>query len=265
MPILNAVEAPEFQGPADAYAALKQALTDARAAWHDAARGVFDYRGYAASAEYRGLAAATAALGAFACDTLGIGKRLPFWLNVYNALVLQGVVASQLWRGARLSREFFAETRFLVGGHEFSLDDIEHGLIRANAPRFRAMRRQMAAGDPRLKLAPYLFDERAHFALHSACRSSPPLRVYGKDSLPGLLEEAACEYVTAHARVEEGGAILRVPQVFQWYEGDFGGEEGVRHFVINRLEREEDIEAIERRRGRCALRYFEFDWTLNSR
>jgi len=264
MPVLNEVEAPEFQGPADPYAALKQALADARAAWYDAQQNTFDYRGFGASAEYRGLAAAAAALGAFACETLGVGKRLPFWLNVYNALVLQAVVAGALWAAARLSKDFFTGAKFIVGGHEFSLDDIEHGLIRANAPRFRAMRRQMAAGDPRLKFAPYLFDERAHFAMHSACRSAPRLRVFGEDSLPGLLEEAACDYVRDHVRVEQGGAVLRAPKLFHWYERDFGGESGVRNFIVNRLEREEDLEAIERRRGRCALRYSDFDWTLNS-
>jgi len=264
MPVLNEVEAAEFQGPDDAYAALKQALADARAAWYDAHGNRFDYQGFGASAECRALAAAAAGLGRFACGALAIGKRLPFWLNVYNALVLQAVVAGRLWGAGRLSRGFFAEAKFVVGGHELSLDDIEHGLVRTNAPRFGAMRRQMAAGDPRLKLAPYLFDERAHFALHSACRSAPRLRVYGKDSLAGLLEEAACDDLRDQVRLEERGAVLRVPRIFQWYERDFGGEEGVRNFVINRLERAEDIDAIERRRGRCALRYAEFDWTLNA-
>ncbi len=59
--------------------------------------------------------------------------------------------------------------------------------------------------------------------------------------------------------------MLRVPKIFQWYESDFGGPGGVRAFVIDRLEHEADIEALERRGGRCALRYLEFDWTLNQR
>ena len=265
MPVLNAVEAVDFQGSGDPYAALKQALADARAAWYDAAANTFDYRGFAGSAEYRALAWASAGLGEFATGTLSIGKRLPFWLNVYNALALQAVVARGLAGAGRLAKGFFADSCFVVGGHEFSLDDIEHGLIRGNAPRFRALRRQMPEGDHRLALAPYVFDERAHFAMHSACRSSPCLRVYGKDTISGALEDAACDYVREHVRVEEGGAVLRVPKLFQWYEPDFGSEAGVREFVINRLEREEDIEALDRRGGRCVLRYQDFDWTINQR
>ncbi len=264
MPVLNAVEAPDFQAPGDAPAALAQALEDARSAWYDAAANVFDYRRFAASDEYRSLAEAAARLAPFDCAQLGVGARLPFWLNVYNALVLHSVVATGFSGVARLSKEFFVESRYLAAGHEFSLDDIEHGLIRNNAPRFRSMRRQMAAGDPRLALAPFLFDERTHFALHSACRSSPRLRVYRKDGLVAALEDAACDYVRDHVRVENDGAVLQVPKLFQWYAADFGDEEGVRGFVIDRLERAEDVAALERRGGRCALRYLEFDWTLNA-
>ncbi|MGH8703888.1 MAG: DUF547 domain-containing protein, partial [Burkholderiales bacterium] len=243
MPVLNAVEAPDFQAPGDVPAALAQALEDARSAWYDAPANAFDYRRFGDAREYESLFAAAARLAAYDCTRLRVGERLPFWINVYNALVLHAVVARGLSGAARLTKEFFVDAEYMVAGHEFSLDDIEHGLIRCNAPRFRAMRRQMAAGDPRLALAPYLFDEQAHFALHSACRSSPRLRVYGKDSLAGALEDAACDYVREHVSVEEGGAALRVPKIFQWYERDFGGEDGVRAFVINRLERVEDIEA----------------------
>ena len=264
MPILNALEAASDQGVSDPYAALKQALEDTRSAWYDAGRNTFDYRGFGRSAEHVALSAASAALGDFACERLGIGKRLPFWLNAYNALVLQAVVAREAAGVGRLDKDFFVESKFVISGHEFSLDDIEHGLIRINAPRFFAMRKQMPEGDLRLAFAPLVFDERAHFALHSACRSSPRLRVYGKDSLAAALEVAACDYVRDHASVEDGGATLRVPKIFQWYESDFGGKEGVRAFVINRLERAEDIEALDRRGGRCTLRHLDFDWTLNA-
>ncbi len=265
MASLDGVGAREVQEPADAYAALKRALAAAHAAWYDPQANVFDYRAFQGSAERRVLAEASGALGEFPCGQLAVGKRLPFWLNVYNALALEAVAALGAALAARLGKDFFAQSRLVVGGHAFSLDDIEHGLIRGNAPRFLGMRRQMPAGDPRLAFAPYVFDERAHFALHSACRSSPPLRIYGRESLGAVLEEAACDYVRRHARLEEDGAVLRVPKLFQWYAPDFGGEEGVRAFVANRLEREEDIEALDRRGGDCALRYAEFDWSLNQR
>ena len=147
----------------------------------------------------------------------------------------------------------------------FSLDDIEHGLLRADTPPKRGARRPMREDDPRNALAPILFEESVHFALYSACRSSPVLAVYGRDVLERELEAAARRYLGTHVRLANGGATLFVPKIFDWYESDFGGTDGVRAFVIARLERDEDVDAVDRRGGRVALKYEEFDWTLNSR
>lgn len=265
MPVLNPIEAADRGALGDLPAALAGGLSAAREAFYDAQGNRFDYARFARSAELESLRATAGALAAFDCARLGVGARLPFWLNVYNALGLHAVAAQGGSAPARLDKDFFTDSKYRIAGHEFSLDDIEHGLIRINAPRFRGMRGQMPARDPRLALAPYLFDERSHFAMHSACRSSPRLHVWAQDALGAMLETAARDYVREHARVEDGGAVLRVAKIFQWYQGDFGGEDGVRAFVIDRIESEADIEVLERRGGKCALRYAEFDWTVNQR
>lgn len=264
MPVLNPIENGDERTVGDPPAALASALTAARGAFYDAAGNRFDYLGFARSDELAELVAVAEALADYDCARLPIGARLAFWLNVYNALALHAVAAR---RGAalRLDKDFFVQAKYEIAGYEFSLDDIEHGLIRCNAPRFRSLRRQMPAGDPRLAFAPALFDERAHFALHSACRSSPRLRVYERAGLDSALEQATCEYVREQTRVQNGGAALLVPKIFQWYAADFGGEAGVRAFVIGCLDREEDVDAIDRHGARCALRYADFDWTVNQR
>jgi hypothetical protein len=39
----------------------------------------------------------------------------------------------------------------------------------------------------------------------------------------------------------------------------------VRSFVIARLERDEDVDAVDRKGGRVPVKYLEYDWALNSR
>jgi hypothetical protein len=264
MPVLNSIEERARPLIGDAPAALHAALSGACAAHYRPNEHAFDYRRFADSPEFEALAAAARALADFECATLGVGRRLPFWLNAYNALVLHAVVARSAYAGVRAMRDFFSDSRYVIGGHEFSLDDMEHGLLRVNAPRSRAGAKPFHAGDPRHALAPYLFDERAHFALYSACRSSPPPAAYAAAGFDAALEDAARAYLAAHVRVADGGATLVVPKLFDWYSADFGGEGGVRDFVIARLQRDEDIEAVDRRAGRVRLRYAEFDWTLNA-
>ena len=96
-----------------------------------------------------------------------------------------------------------------IGAHAYSLDDIEHGLLRGNVAKQGRSRPPMQRGDPRLEYMPIVFDERMHFALHSACRSSPPLRVFDGGKLDRQLEEASGRLRAAQrARRERRGAVI---------------------------------------------------------
>jgi hypothetical protein len=266
MPILNPNDE-EFTGElaADPPVALRSALEEARSVHYDAGHNSFDYPGFARSPEYEELRAAAESLAHFDCSALGIGQRLPFWLNVYNALVLHAVVVRGVTDSVRSVGDFYGESKYEVGGLEFSLDDVEHGLLRANEPARRGARRPMRDDDPRQRLAPILFDERVHFAMYSACRSSPWLETFTEGGLDVQLESATRRYLSAHIRLDPGCKALRVPKIFDWYEADFGGAEGVRSFVITRLERDEDVDAVDRKGGRVPVKYLEYDWSLNSR
>ena len=88
--------------------------------------------------------------------------------------------------------------------------------------------------------------------------------VFAETGLDAQLEAAARRYLGAHVRLANGGTALYLPKLFDWYEADFGGTQGVRAFVIARLERDEDVDAVDRRGGRVALKFQEFDWALNS-
>jgi hypothetical protein len=264
MPVLNAIEMGSAAAAGDAPELLAEALHAAAAAHYDADGHRFDYARFANSHEFVLLRAVARGLAAFDCASLRIGLRLAFWLNVYNALVLHAVVARRARDGVRALGDFFSASRYMVGGHAFSLDDIEHGLLRVNAPRIAFGAPPLARDDPRGAFTPYVFDDRVHFAMYSACRSSPPLAAFRAEALDQALEQTSRGYVARHARVEDAGGTLVAPRVFQWYAADFGGEDGVRQFIIARLPNEADVDAIDAAGGRPRLRYAGFDWSLNA-
>ncbi|MGH8709404.1 MAG: DUF547 domain-containing protein, partial [Burkholderiales bacterium] len=183
MPVLNPIEQGARAAGSDAPELLAAALSGACAAHYDAARHAFDYLRFAESPEYAELRVVARALADFDSAALRIGLRLAFWLNVYNALVLHAVVARRAFAGVRALGDFFAASQYVIGGHVFSLDDIEHGLLRVNAPRLGFGAAPLRRDGPRYALAPYVFDERVHFAMYSACRSSPAPAAYAAADL----------------------------------------------------------------------------------
>lgn len=264
MPVLNAIEQGSRARAWDAPVLLANALREACTAHYDPGRHCFDYAKFAQSPAYAALRFAARALADFDCASLRIGLRLAFWLNVYNALVLHAVVTRDARGGVRALADFFPGSQYVIGGHVFSLDEIEHGLLRVNAPRPGLGARLLRRDDPRLKLAPYVYDERVHFAMYSACRSSPAPAAYPAEGLGESLERATREYLAGHVRLGADGATLVVPKQFEWYAEDFGGERGVFEFVAARLQGEAELQAVERLGLKLRLRYAEFDWTLNA-
>lgn len=263
MPVLNPIEQGAGAANGDAPQLLAAALSGACAGHYDAARHTFDYARFADSPEYAELRLAARALADFDCAALRIGLRLAFWLNVYNALVLHAVVARRAFAGVRKLADFFTASQYMVGGHVFSLDEIEHGLLRMNAARIAFGAKPLRRDGPRYALAPYMFDERVHFAMYSACRSSPALAYYPAPELAELLERATCRHLAQHVRLAPGGNALIVPRVFDWYAADFGGRRGVLEFILSRTEDQAVAAAAERNGLGLRLRYAAFDWTLN--
>ena len=244
---------------------LAGALQAAKAAHFDADGAVCDYAALAASRERGRLAACLADLEAFDPKRVRIPAQTAFWVNVFNAGVLRDVPELELADSVRDVEEFFERPRLRIGGQLYSLDDVEHGLLRGNLPKYGRSRPPMPRDDPRLAYVPIAYDERIHFAMHSASRSSPPLRVFDGGQLDTQFEEAATWYVRHSVRIEAAGALVVIPRLLRWYAADFGGERGLVEFVLTHIDDDAAVDMVDRRRGRVKLQYADFDWTLNRR
>lgn len=244
---------------------LAEALEAVRAAHFDGRGAACDYPALAASAERARLAVCLDELGSFDIRRVQIPAQMAFWINLFNGGVLRDAVELRRVASAREVQAFFERPRLALGAYRYSLDDIEHGVLRGNVPKQGARRPPMRREDPRLEYMPVLFDERMHFALHSACRSSPPLRVFDGGRLDRQFEDAAADYVRHHVRVEQGGKVIVVPRLFGWFTEDFGGERGIVDFVVARIDDEKLVEMVDRRLGSVKLLYSDFDWRLNAR
>ena len=59
--------------------------------------------------------------------------KLAFWLNVYNGMTNYAIVCFQIENSMKELPDLFKRRFFSVSGIDFSLDDIEHGVLRRNA------------------------------------------------------------------------------------------------------------------------------------
>src|SRR5262245_25588726 len=100
------------------------------------ADGRVDYVALAGSAELAEARDAARRLAGVRLETLRErGERLAFWINVYNALVLHGIVGLGVRRSVARAWNFFGRAAFRVDGFVLSADDVEHGVLRGNRRR----------------------------------------------------------------------------------------------------------------------------------
>jgi hypothetical protein len=188
----------------------------------------------------------------------GRRERTAFWINVYNALVIDAVISFGVRDSIREAPGFFHRAAYRVGPYRLALNEIEHGLLRGNRPLFARLPSPFPDGDPRAALGPGMLDPRVHFALNCGTRSCPPLAFYEAARLDEQLDAAAASFINGGGVRLEDDAVVLSP-LFSFYEEDFGGAEGARGWALRYLE---DAEL----RARLMAHPFltgEYDWSLN--
>lgn len=192
-------------------------------------------------------------------------QRLAFWINLYNALVIDAVIAygvqkSVTERMAGLA--FFRAAAYNVGGARFSCDDIEHGVLRANRGSPFIPGVQFRTNDRRRNAVVAELDVRIHFALNCASRSCPPIGVYAADQIDAQLDLATANFIAIDTEIDRVRNELMISQIFNWYKEDFGGPEGVLGFVLKYLPDDERRAWIDSQQT-VRLAYKPYDWGLN--
>jgi len=126
-------------------------------------------------------------------------EKLAYWLNVYNATAMKMVIDEYPIKSIRDIYDPWKRKVFKSQGVRYSLDDIEHGILR----KFN---------DPRI-----------HFLLNCSSVSSPRLwnRAYSAENIDRALEERTREFINDPQRNQISSDMVRVSQIFDWYKEDF--------------------------------------------
>ena len=178
--------------------------------------------------------------------------RMAYWINAYNAFVIHAVLRAYPLESVRdmklgFGLLFFKRALFVAGGKRYSLDDIEHGILR----------RQFA--DPRI-----------HFAVNCASLSCPSIRrePYAAERLEEQLEEAAREFIGKEDNVWMRGDVLFLSKIFDWYGEDFLkalGRDGLENptladYVVRYLP---EATAARVRQEQPRIEFYGYNWSLN--
>ena len=182
-------------------------------------------------------------------DFTDADARLALWLNAYNAIAISQVLEVYPIASIRpkvlgipnwLSfLDFFTRSNTIIGGKKYSLNQIEHAILR---PEF---------AEPRI-----------HFALVCASVGCPLLRrgAYFPESVRTQLEADASRFIhnPDKVRYDAQKKTLYLSKIFKWYEEDFVKAAGsVGEYVGGYLGPEAAVG------DGWAIVFLPYDWNLN--
>lgn len=202
-------------------------------------------------------------------DGLSENDKKAFFINLYNALTIHGLARQETLPDSVLNiQQFWKKTSYNVAGHNYSLDDIEHGILRGNKPHPSSMNPQFKPGDPREKFVCTL-DPRIHFALVCGAVSCPAINVYSAANIDKALDDATKNFcrqeVSMFTEVDE----IWLSKIFQWYLDDFGKTDldiikwTIPYLELSIQQRAWTLLAKLQSYGTVDVKYNEYDWRLN--
>ena len=164
--------------------------------------------------------------------------KMAFYINAYNYFAIKVIIDNKPKNSIRdigsILSPVWKKKVGQIGGEPVSLDGIEHGVL-------------MKMKEPRL-----------HFALVCASLSCPDLRkeVYRAKDLEKQLEEQVKVFLFNGTKgLKVAGGELIISRIFDWYEDDFGGYNGVLSFVQKYRPELKEYDSYD---------VFDYNWSLNT-
>lgn len=264
--ILNQGQAPAATNQLEIAAELKHLMNLMRGAFFNTAEGRIAYEQMAQSSLYKQYRDCTRQLQNFDLASLeNRDEQLAFWINLFNVLVIHGVIELGVVDSVKEVPRFFRRIAYTIDGCEFSADDIEHGILRNNHRYPHSLLRPFAAGDPRRRFIVEPPDPRIHFALVCASSSCPPIEIYRAETLEEDLRISGQTFLNAGGiHIDGDNRRVRLSKVFQWYGSDFGSTDEERlRFIAPYLYEKQDREFMLAEARRLRIDYLDYDWRLN--
>jgi len=245
---------------------LKNQMNILRGAYFDIMQSRVAYEQMDASKTYREYVELSYSLKEMDLDQLKTRQeKLAFWINLYNVIVIHGVIELGIKDSVKEVGNFFRRIQYNIGGMLFCPDDIEHGILRGNSRLTKSSSKLFKKKDQRLNFLITPVDPRIHFALVCASSSCPPIDVYTAENLDKELSIAGKTFLNAGGLVlDQKRNRVSLSKIFKWYGQDFGKTLAERlEFIAPYLYSKEDREFIEHNSSTIEVSYQDYDWRLN--
>lgn len=209
--------------------------------------------------------------------TLTNNGKLAFFINLYNALIIHAycVIGAPANTPSDRSQFFSGKSGayYSIGGYNFSPDDIEHGILRANSPHPSNTNDSSyySKSDPRSQLSVAALDPRIHFVLSCGASSCPPIKILTEGNIDEALSLASESYLSNEVMYNANNHCFHLPKLLLWYGRDFipqsSRDDSSNLILLNQIyklmNKERELDDILRNNKTISIAFNDYNWDPN--
>lgn len=148
-------------------------------------------------------------------------EKKAFWINVYNAVTNYWVIKKKIKKSITERPLLVICAKVEIGGYRFSLDDIEHGVLRKNRHSLYKLWKQFGKKDPRQAFVVEKLDARVHFGLNCGAKSCPAIAFYSPKLIAQQLTIAEESFAEQEFLVDHQNKVINCSRIYWMYKKDF--------------------------------------------
>jgi len=212
-----------------------------------------------------------------------------FWINIFNVFAIHIQIAHYSLKktfAMTVAEKLESLNTYLynLGGHNYSLNDIHHSILRKNDPAglstaydmFKSMfssakPQRFHEFDPRHKFVLRTFDPRVNFALNFGSISCPPLKYYDYENIENQLDHAAKRFCTKEVHIVEtkGRRHIQLSQLFKDYQKDYGHTHvELFDYILNHCDDDEEKDELTKAKehpDKAQIEFKKFNYDVNAK
>ena len=230
-----------------------------------------DYAGIAKSRLFEQLKLLSVELQRADIDIMNENEKIAFFINIYNALVIHAHVERGVPSSTYARYKFFSSMSYNIGGYVWTLNEIENGILRSNRASMATLyMKPLSSSDPKIKIILPQVEPRIHFALNCGAKSCPPIKTFAGSEVMDQLDVATGAFLENDDAlwISEDRTEVRLTQLFQWYQVDFGASmKEVLAWILAHVTLEEKKTALGEliSKNQYKVSYTPYDWGHNNK
>lgn len=161
-------------------------------------------------------------------------EKLAYWINAYNAFTVKLIIDNYPLKSITDLDKPWDKKFISIGGKEYSLNDIEHNILRKEF------------NDPRI-----------HFGIVCASYSCPQLlnKAYTAKSVNALLDIQAKRFINDKTRNVISPTKAQLSEIFNWFKDDFTKQGSIIDYINKYSAISVNADAD--------ISYLKYSWALN--